>query len=69
MLESCARRKPVQLLAVAFTAGAVLTFARSWKLISLTTVAVAVMKSSQLSGLRMAALSAADPGTEPDPSA
>ncbi|TWO72232.1 hypothetical protein FN976_05875 [Caenimonas sedimenti] len=60
MLQAYAQRKPVQLLAISAAAGAVLTFARPWKLISLTTIAVAVLKSSQLSGLLMAAMSAAD---------
>ena len=60
VLQSYAERKPVQLLAISAAAGAALTFARPWKLISLTTLAVAVLKSSQLSGLLMAAMSAAD---------
>jgi hypothetical protein len=60
MLHSYARRKPVQLLAISMAAGAALTFARPWKLISITTLVVAVLKSSQLSGLLSAAMSAAD---------
>ena len=60
MLHAYAERKPVQLLAISAAAGAVLTFARPWKLISATTLVVAVLKSSQLSGLLMAAMSAAD---------
>jgi hypothetical protein len=60
MLHSYARRKPVQLLAISMAAGAALTFARPWKLISLTTIAVAVLKSSHLPNLLMAAMSAAD---------
>jgi hypothetical protein len=69
LMRSYARRKPVQLLAISLAAGAALTFARPWKLISLTTLAVAVLKSSQLSNLLMAALSAADfrKDSEPPP--
>jgi hypothetical protein len=60
LMRDYARRRPVQLLAISVAAGAALTFARPWKLISLTTLAVAVLKSSQLSNLLMAAMSAAD---------
>jgi len=60
LMRNYARRKPWQLLAISAAAGAALTFARPWKLISLGTLAVALLKSSQLSSLLMAALSAAD---------
>ena len=60
LLHDYARRKPVQLLAISAAAGAALTFTKPWKLISLTTLAVAIVKSSHLPGLLMAALSAAD---------
>jgi hypothetical protein len=60
LMRSYARRKPWQLVGISVAAGAALTFARPWKLLSLTTLAVAVLKSSQLSSLLMAALSAAD---------
>jgi len=60
VMRSYARRKPVQLLAISAAAGAALTFTRPWRLISLTTIVVAVLKSSQLSHLLMAAMSAAD---------
>lgn len=60
LMRSYARRKPLQLLAISAAAGAALTFARPWKLISLGTLALALVKSSQLSSLVMAALSAAD---------
>jgi hypothetical protein len=60
LLRGYARRKPVQLLAISAAAGAALTLARPWKLISVTTLVVALLKSSQISGLLMAALSAAD---------
>jgi hypothetical protein len=60
VLRGYARRKPLQLLGISMAAGAALTFARPWKLLSLTTILVAVLKSSQLSHLFMAAMSAAD---------
>lgn len=60
VMRGYARRKPVQLLAISFAAGAALTFTRPWRLISLTTLLVAVLKSSQLSQLFLAAMSAAD---------
>ncbi len=60
LMRSYARRKPVQLLAISLAAGAALTFARPWRVISITTLIVAVLKSSQLSSLLMAAMSAAD---------
>ena len=60
LMRSYARRKPTQLLAISAAAGAALTFTRPWRLISLTTIVVAVLKSSQLSHLLMAAMSAAD---------
>jgi hypothetical protein len=60
LMRSYARRKPAQLIGISFAAGAALTFARPWRLISITTLGVALLKSSQLSHLAMAALSAAD---------
>jgi hypothetical protein len=60
LMRGYARRKPLQLLAISAAAGAALTFTRPWRLISLTTLIVALLKSSQLSHLLMAAMSAAD---------
>jgi hypothetical protein len=60
LMRNYARRKPMQLLGISLAAGAALTLARPWKLISLGTLLVAVLKSSQLSHLFMAAMSAAD---------
>ncbi len=59
-LSSYARRKPVKFLGMAVALGAVAFYARPWKLISLTGLVVALVKSSQLSGLVMSAMSAAD---------
>lgn len=60
LMRSYARRKPVQLLGISLAAGALLTFLRPWRLISLTTLLVAVLKSPQVSHLLMGAMSAAD---------
>ena len=60
LMRGYAQRKPLQLLGISLAAGAVLTFARPWKLISVGTIVIAVLKSSQLSHLLMAAMSAAD---------
>lgn len=60
LMRSYARRKPGQLVLISLGLGAALTFARPWKLISIGTLLVALLKSSQLSHLFAAALSAAD---------
>lgn len=67
VLQSYARRHPARLMAGAAVAGAVLMLARPWRLISVTTLVVAVLKSSQLSSLVMSALSAADFGRDMAP--
>lgn len=60
MMRDYARRKPMQLLGISLAAGAVLMFARPWRLISLTTLAIALVKSTDLPRLLMASLAAAD---------
>ena len=60
VLHEYARRKPLQLVGISLAAGAALTFARPWRLISISAIVVALLKSSQLSHLLMAAMSAAD---------
>lgn len=60
MLSAYARKKPLQFLGIAAALGAVVTVARPWRLISVTGIVVALVKSSQLSGLLMSAMSAAD---------
>ena len=60
LLHEYARRKPLQLLGISLVAGALLTFIRPWRLISLTTIIVALLKSTQLSHLFASAMSAAD---------
>jgi hypothetical protein len=60
LMRGYAQRKPLQLLGISLAAGALLTFARPWKVISVGTIVIAVLKSSKLSHLLMAAMSAAD---------
>ena len=55
-LRSYMRKRPFQVLAVSAGVGALLVVTRPWRLISLTTLVVAVVKSSQLSGAVMSAL-------------
>jgi hypothetical protein len=59
-LAGYAQRKPLHFIGIAAAAGAVVMLARPWKLISATGLLVALLKSSQLSGLVMSAMSAAD---------
>lgn len=65
-LSSYAARKPVQYLAIAAAVGAVVVVARPWRLISVTGLIVALVKSSQLSSVVMSALAGADFGKEDD---
>ena len=55
-LQSYTRRKPFQVLGIAAAAGAAIVVTRPWRLISVTTVLIALVKSSQLSGVLMSAL-------------
>ena len=57
MLASYAARRPVVYLGVAAVLGAVIVVARPWRLISATGLLVAIVKSSQLSGVVMSAIS------------
>lgn len=63
-LSSYAARKPVQYLAIAAALGAVFMVVRPWRLISVTGLIVAIVKSSQLSSVVMSAMSGADFGKE-----
>jgi hypothetical protein len=60
LLATYARRKPFQFLGIAVAAGAVIAVARPWRLITVGGLLAAVLKSSQVSGLLMSALAAAD---------
>lgn len=66
VLSGYARRKPLQFLGIAAAAGAVIVVARPWKLISATGLLMAVLKSSQVTGLVLSAMSAARYGQEPE---
>lgn len=59
-LSAFAERKPLQYLGIAAAVGAVIMIARPWRLISVTGLLVGLAKSSQVSGLLLSALSAAD---------
>jgi hypothetical protein len=59
-LSRYAEKRPLQYLGIAAAVGVVVALTRPWRLISVTGLLVAVVKSSQLSGLLMSALSAAD---------
>jgi hypothetical protein len=50
------RKHPFQVLAASAAVGALVVVTRPWRLISLTTLVVAIVKSSQLSGVVMSAL-------------
>ena len=56
-LQSYMRRRPFQVLALSAGVGVLLVATRPWRLISVTTLVVAIVKSSQLSGVVMSALS------------
>ena len=56
-LQSYMRKRPFQVLALSAGVGALLVVTRPWRLISVTTLVVAIVKSSQLSGVVMSALS------------
>lgn len=60
MLSSYARRKPLQYLAIAAAAGAVLVVARPWRLVSVGGLLMAVARSPQLASVIMAAMSSAN---------
>ena len=65
-LSSYAARKPVQYLGIAAAIGAVVMVVRPWRLISVTGLIVAIVKSSQLSSVVMSAMAGADFGKEDD---
>jgi hypothetical protein len=60
VLSRYAARKPAQFLGIAVGVGALVVFARPWRLISVTGLIVALLKSSQLSSVVMSAMSTAD---------
>ena len=66
-LMSYARRKPLQYLGIAAAAGALLFFMRPWKLISVTGILVALVKSPQVAGLIMSAMSSSQNPRDDEP--
>lgn len=66
-LSSYAARKPLQYLGIAALAGVVFAVVRPWRLISLTGLIVALVKSSQLSGVLLSAMSGIDDGRDRRP--
>jgi len=60
ILQSYARRRPAQMIGISLALGAVVMFVRPWKLVSITGILFAILKSSQVSSLLLSALSAAD---------
>jgi hypothetical protein len=58
LLSHWGRRHPLAFLGIAAAIGAALVVARPWKLISVTGVLVAALKSSNLASLAMSALAA-----------
>ena len=67
MLASYARRKPAQYLGLAAVAGAAVLFMRPWKLISVTGVLVALLKSPQMASMVMSALSSSHNPRDDEP--
>ena len=57
ILGNYAREKPLQLLGVAAGAGAAVVLARPWRLVSMTGLLFATIKSTEFSGLLMSLLS------------
>lgn len=55
-LSRCVQRQPVIFIAASVAAGALIFLARPWRLISLTGLAVAVLRSRRLSGALMSAV-------------
>ena len=67
LLNNYAREKPYQLLALAASAGAIAVVAKPWRLVSVTGLAVAALRSTRLSnallGLIPRAAAPSDPHT------
>jgi len=64
LLSQYARRHPLAYLGIAVAAGALLTIARPWRLISVTGILVGLVKSPQLAGMVMSAMSGFDDDEE-----
>jgi len=66
-LKHYAEEKPLQLLGIAATAGAAAVVLRPWRLVSIGSVLLATLKSSELSGALLSMLSSASPTSEQAP--
>jgi len=66
-LSSYAARKPLQYLGIAALVGVLFAVVRPWRLISLTGLVVALVKSSQLSSVLLSAMSGIDDGRDRRP--
>lgn len=67
-LQDYARHKPLQLVGIAVGTGAALTLLKSWRLLSLTGVALTLLKTSDLKGVAKTLATPADfpsPQTQP----
>ena len=64
VLSSYAARRPVAYLGISALVGAALIVARPWRLISVTGLLLALVKSSQLSSMVLSAMSATDYGND-----
>jgi hypothetical protein len=62
MVENYARANPLKLIGIAAAAGALVVIAKPWRLISVTGVVVAALRSTQMSSLIASFL--ASPPTE-----
>lgn len=63
MVENYARANPFKLIGMAAVAGAVVITAKPWRLISVTGVLIAAMRSTQMSSMIASVLSS--PSEEP----
>ncbi|MFD0667800.1 hypothetical protein ACT80S_08775 [Ramlibacter sp. MAHUQ-53] len=61
LLAAWSRRHPGKLLALSLAAGAALVLARPWRLVSITGLLLAALRSPQLSAMLMSALSTPEP--------
>ena len=66
-LSEYAARKPFQYLGIAALAGAAIAIARPWRLVSVTGLLLAVLKSSQLSSVVLSAMAGNDEGADEGP--
>lgn len=62
MMQGYAQEQPVKLLGIAAATGAALVVLRPWRLISLTGVALALLKSTEVSGIVQSLIHGERPG-------